>query len=44
MIAGLVTTGALTVVKNKIPSVSNLVKKTDYDAKILLIKSKYNTT
>ena len=33
-ISGLVTTSALTAVKNKIPSVSNLVKKTDYDTKI----------
>ena len=33
-ISGLVTTSALTTVGNKIPSVSNLFKKTDYDTKI----------
>ena len=32
-ISDLATTAALTVVENKIPSVSNLVKK-DFDAKI----------
>ena len=42
-IAGLVTTAALTAVKNKIPRVSNLVKK-HYDAKILDTKSKHITT
>ena len=31
-------------VENKIPDVSNVVKKTDYDAKILDIESKYITT
>ena len=30
----------MTAVENKIPDVSNLVKKTDYDAKISDIKSK----
>ena len=35
---------ALTAVKNKIPDISNLVKKTDYNAKILDIESKYITT
>ena len=30
----MVTTSALTTVENRIPSVSNLVKKTDYDTKI----------
>ena len=33
-IAGLATTAALTAVENKIPNVINLVKKTDYNAKI----------
>ena len=32
-ITNLATTSALTAVENKIPSVSNLVKKTDYNAK-----------
>ena len=30
----------MTAVKNKIPNVSNLVKKTDYDAKVNEIKKK----
>ena len=34
-ITGLATNSALTAIENKIPNVSNLVKKTDYDAKIL---------
>ena len=34
----------MTAVKNKIPNVSNLVKKTAYDAEILDIKFKYFTT
>ena len=38
------TTSALTAVTNKIPNVNSLVKKTDYDAKTLDIKSKYFTT
>ena len=33
-ITNLATTTALTAVENKIPSVSNLVKKTDYNRKI----------
>ena len=33
-ITGLAATSALTAVKNKIPSISNLVKKTDYDKKV----------
>ena len=41
---GLVTNAALTPVENKIPDISNLVKKTDYDAKILDIKCKYFST
>ena len=43
-IAGLATTAALTAVKNKIPNVINLVKKTDYHAKISDIEKKYLTT
>ena len=43
-ISGLATNAALTAVENKITDVNNLVKKTDYDAKILDIKSKYFTT
>ena len=39
-ITGLAATSALTAIENKIPCVSNLVKKTDYDAEILDIKSK----
>ena len=35
----------MTAIENKIPDVSNLVKKkTDYDAKILDTESKYFTT
>ena len=33
-INGLAITAVLTAVENKIPNVSDLVKKTDYDAKI----------
>ena len=33
-ITGLATTSALTIVENKIPSISSLVKKTDYDTKV----------
>ena len=36
----LATTSALTTVENKIPSTSNLVKKTDYNAKITEIEKK----
>ena len=36
--SGLATNSALTAVENRIPTVSNLVKKTDYDAKILNIR------
>ena len=39
-ITGLATNSALTAVENKIPDVSSLVKKTDYDAKILNIEKK----
>ena len=38
------TTSALTAVENKIADVSSLVKKTDYDAKISDIQSKYIAT
>ena len=34
------TTSSLTTVENKIPSVSNLVKKTDYNTKINEIEKK----
>ena len=34
----------MTAVESKIPNVSNLVKKTDYDLKISDIESKYITT
>ena len=37
----MVTTSALTAIKNKIPSVSNLVKKTDYDTKISELESNH---
>ena len=37
------TTTVLTVVKNKIPNVRNLVKKTDYNAKTKGIKNKITT-
>ena len=43
-ISGLATTTALTAVENEIPDISDLVKKADYDAEILDIKSKYFTT
>ena len=36
------TTAALIAVENKIPSVSNLVKKTDYNTKITEIENKLN--
>ena len=39
-ITGLATNSALTAVENKIPDVSSLVEKTDYDAKILNIEKK----
>ena len=40
---GLDTTAALTPVENKIHDVSNLVKKTGYDAKLSGIESTYST-
>ena len=39
-ISGLVTASALTLVENKIPNVSNLVKKIDYDTKISELEQK----
>ena len=39
-ITGLGTNSGLTAVENKIPDVSILVKKTGYDAKILVIEKK----
>ena len=41
MLAGTVS---LIAVENKIPNVSSLVKKADYDAKIKEIESRYFTT
>ena len=41
-ITGLATSSALTAVENKIPNVSNLVKKTDYNTNISEIQSKIN--
>ena len=38
------TPAALTTVETKMPNVNNLVKKTDYDAETLDIKSSYFTT
>ena len=34
----------MTAIENKIPDISNLVTKTDYDAKILDLESEYVTT
>ena len=39
-ITGLATTSAITTVKNKIPSISNLVKKADYNTKVTVIEKK----
>ena len=39
-ITGLATNSELTAVEDKIPNVSNLVKKTDYDSKISNIEKK----
>ena len=41
---GLPTPAALTTIETKMPNVNNLVKKIDYDAEILDIKSSYFTT
>ena len=38
------TSTALTAVENKIPNVSNLVKKTDYNTKISEIENKITTS
>ena len=38
------TTAVLTAVENKIPNVSSVVKKTEYDPKISDIESKYINT
>ena len=38
------TTAVLTAVENKIPNISNLVMKTDYDSKMSGTESKYCTT
>ena len=43
-ISGLPATATLNSVQNKIPDVSNLVKKADYDGKILDVEPKYFTT
>ena len=37
-ISNVVTTSALNAVENKIPNVSSLIKKTDYDTKISELK------
>ena len=42
-ITGLATNSELTAVKNKIPDVSSLVKKTDYATEITSIKNYYVT-
>ena len=39
-ISNLATKGALTTVENKVPDVSNLVKKTDYNTKVAEIENK----
>ena len=41
-ISGLATNSALTAVENKIPDVSSLVKRTDYNKKISEIENKVN--
>ena len=40
---GLVTTAALTIVRNKTLDVSNIFKKTNYDTKVSDIESEYST-
>ena len=42
--SSLATIAELTAVENKIPDISNLVKKRDYHRKILHIESKYFAT
>ena len=39
-ISGLATNAALTAAENKIANISSLVKKTDYDTKIIEIEKK----
>ena len=41
-ITGLATNSALTAVQNKMPDISNLVKKTDYNTKLSEIENKLN--
>ena len=43
-IIGLATSVVLNASENKLPNSSNLVQKTDFDTKMLCIKSKYITT
>ena len=43
-ITGLATTAALSAVENKIPKISDLVKKTDHEEKIKDINDKYFIT
>ena len=40
MLTGLAASSAITAVETKIPNVSSLVKKTDYDTQILDIENK----
>ena len=40
----MVTTAALTIVRNKTLDVSNIFKKTDYDTKVSDIEFEYSTT
>ena len=42
--SGLATTAALTTVENKVPGVSNIVKKIDFDVKLSDIEPKYFTS
>ena len=44
MFSNLAAKAALNTIENKIPDVSNLVKKSDYDTKIKEIENKYITT
>ena len=44
IITNLATIAALTTVENKIPNVSDLIKKADYDVKISEMESKYFAT
>ena len=40
-IGGIATNAALTAVENKIPNISSLLKKADYDTKISEIKKRF---